>query len=133
MKKFMLFVSVYVMFLLIPFSSESCIKAENDTIKYRIYMDSHASDLLTMKEEVLAIMDYLCADVDEDSYAVMLANHLAMFETLENTRATWKKNTLFIYQGDGKGSYMKGKYQNRKVCLEEVKPKSKIKEWLGME
>lgn len=131
MRKFLLFICIYTMFLVIPINEN--IKAEQDDIQYQIYMDSKSTNVLEIKEEVNTILEYICAGVAKDSYSTIVSTNLSLFEKIENSNVKWKNATLSIKIGDGKGTFIKGEYEKDKVCLEEVKPKSKIMEWLGID
>lgn len=131
MKKFIVFVSVYLLFLSIPMNNE--VKAGSGVVKYQIYMDSNSENALEVKEQTIAILDYLCDGVAQDSYITMVNSNLSLFEKIKDSTIKWKNSVLMIKIGNGKGTYINGEYEKSKVCLEEVKPKSKIMEWLGME
>lgn len=133
MKKFILFVSVYTIFLLVPLSNNIGAKAEGNVVKYQIYMDSSDTNSLEIKDEVNTILEYICDGVDEDSYSTIISSNLSLFENIENSKVKWKDAILSIKIGNGKGTFLKGAYEKDKVCLEEVKPKSKIMEWLGID
>lgn len=126
MKKFIIFICVFLVFLSVPIQADT-------KVKYRIYMDSSETNTYARKEEVIAILDELCDQVAKDSYATMVSQNISMFEQIENSKTKWKNNTVYIYMGDAKGSLIKGSYEKNNVCMKEVKPKSKIVEWLGMD
>lgn len=127
MKKFTIGLCVYIAFLCIP------IEASGSDTKYRIYMDSNTSDTYETKEKMLAIFSQLCDRVAKESYATLLKENRNLFEKIEGADVKWKNNTLILTIGNGKGSTIKGTFEKENVCFEEVKPKSKIQEWLGME
>lgn len=133
MKKFILFVCVYMMFLLVPLHDNIGAKAEGYVVKYQIYMDSNDMNSLEIKDEVNTILEYICDGVDADSYSTIISSNLSLFEKIEDSKVKWKNAILSIKIGNGKGTFIKGKYEKDKVCLEEVKPKSKIMEWLGID
>lgn len=133
MKKFILFVCVYMMFLLVPLHDNIRAKADGNVVKYQIYMDSNDTNSLEIKDEVNTILEYICDGVDEDSYTTIVGSNLSLFENIEDSKVKWKNAILSIKIGNGKGTFIKGEYEKDKVCLEEVKPKSKIMEWLGIE
>lgn len=132
MKKVILFICVYIMFLLIPISNHISTKAEGDIVRYQIYMDSNDTNSLAIKDEVNTILEYICDGVAEESYTTMVSSNLALFENIKDSKVKWKNAVLMIKIGNGKGTFIKGEYEKDKVCLEEVKPKSKIMEWLGI-
>lgn len=133
MKKFVLFVCVYMMFLFVPIHNNIGAKAEGNVVKYQIYLDSNDTNSLEIKDEVNTILEYICDGVAEDSYTTMVSNNLSLFENIDNSKVKWKNALLTIKIGNGKGTFIKGEYEKDKVCLEEVKPKSKIMEWLGID
>lgn len=126
MKRFLIFVSIYTLFLCIP------IKADIPDIKYKIFADSQEGKVYEHKEEVLSLLDYLCKSVDQDSYKTVIKDKLDLFERL-GVNASFKGNTLYISVGDGKGKRINGTYKQKNTCYEEVKPKSKILEMLGIQ
>lgn len=131
MKKLWVFFAIYFIFLSIPVYED--IKADGSVIKYKLYMDSNSDNMLQVKEEVTDILAYLCDNVTEDSYATMIHANLSLFKKIDKSNVKFKNAVLTIKIGDGKGSYINGEYEKDAVCLERVKPKSKIMEWLGMD
>ena len=126
MKRFLLFISVYTIFLCIP------IKADIPEIQYKIYADSQEGKVYEYKEEVVMMLDYLCNNVDEDSYKTLIKEKLDVFKNIANSEVRFKGNTLYITIGDGQGKRVNGTYKQNNTCFEQVKPKSKIMEMLGM-
>lgn len=123
MKKFFLFVCIYVLFLCIP------LEAKKEYVSYRLYMDSQNQDIYESKEKILNTFDLLCRGVDEDACLPIIKNEKDRFKISEDTKVKIKKDVLIIVMGDGKGEFIKGNFRKGNVCFEEVKPKSKIQEW----
>lgn len=125
MKKFLLFICMYLLILSIP------IDAHNECVSYRLYMDSKKYDVYEVKEDILNVYDRLCNGVSEDTCLPIVIKKKEMFKITRDTKVKIKKNILIIKVGDGKGDCIKGDFRKGNVCFEEVKPKSKIKEWFS--
>lgn len=127
MKRFLLCAFIYTIFLCIP------IKADTPEVYYKIYADSNHNEVFEVKEEMESILNYICNYVDEDSYKTIVKEKVEAFEQIQDVKATFRKNTLYLTIGDGQGKMINGTYEKENICYEDVKPKSKIMEMFGFE
>ena len=121
MKRFFVICIVYLLFLSIP------IDAQSTKLKYKLYA-SESTNLLELKNKVYATLDYLCKDLDEESYSTIVKENLDLFMYEENINVRFYKNTLYIVDSK-KGKSIGGTYSKKNVCYEEVNKRSLIKEW----
>lgn len=121
MKRFFVICIVYLLFLSIP------IDAQSTKLKYKLYA-SESTNLLELKNKVYATLDYLCKDLDEESYSTIVKENLDLFMYEENMDVRFYKNTLYIVDSK-KGESIGGTYSKKNVCYEEVNKRSLIKEW----
>ena len=87
MKRFFIICIVYLLFLSIP------IDAQSTKLKYKLYA-SESTNLLELKNKVYATLDYLCKDLDEESYSTIVKENLDLFMYEENMDVRFYKNTL---------------------------------------
>lgn len=125
MKKFTICLMVYIGFLCVP------IQAGGSEVSYQIKMDSKSNNTYELKEEVLTIFADLCKGIKKESYAPLLKENIEAFETIKDAKVKWRNNMLVIRIGNGKGTHVEGTFEKENICFEEVKPKSRIQEWLG--
>lgn len=121
MKRFFIICIVYLLFLSIP------IDAQSTKLKYKLYA-SESTNLLELKNKVYATLDYLCKDLDEESYSTIVKENLDLFMYEENMNVRFYKNTLYIVDSKKEKS-IGGTYSKKNVCYEEVNKRSLIKEW----
>lgn len=125
MKKVWIFFIVYSIFLCVP------IEAKEDRIQYKLYLDSKVENTKEVKEYVFSVLDDLTYGLDQESYATMFIHNLSYLEETLDAKVKLQHGKLIVKMGDAKGSMLKGKYTQKELCLAKVKPKSKLKEWLG--
>lgn len=105
------------------------VSSKNETeIPYIIYYDQKSSDTYQLKKDVQDIFNELSKGIDEDSYQVMIIDNLSLFNKIDSVEATWSDQRLTIIEGNGKGKFIKGTLKREEICVEQVKPRSWLKE-----
>ncbi len=128
MKKYIIFMSVCLSLIGIGFAT---IDSQNESLNYKIYMDSSTINSYDKKMEIFEVLDMLCEFVDEDSYYVLVKDNLHLFEAIEDCKVKFKGSTLSVYFGNGKGSYIDGTYTYSDTCFsEEVEVESSFFDFL---
>ncbi len=122
MKKYIVFMSVSILFLVYSFSM---IYSETSPIVYKVYMDSSSNNTLEVKEELVDLLDALCEGVSEDSYHVLVKENLDYLSLIESSVVSFTDGVLQVKIGDAKGSYIEGKYTFIDPCVyQEVEVQS---------
>lgn len=124
MKKWM--VSFFMMGLFLSQSTE----AKSSDLRFQINYDSHETNFVETKNEVLNLITKTIDHVDKESYFVLLSGDLTTLNQNEQ-KVVFKKNTLYFQLGDGKGKSIQGSIMNNSFCMVEVKPKSLLKKWFN--
>lgn len=122
MKKMILFGLIWCMVLSAP------IEAKKKELTYRIYFDSNETELVTKKEEIIALTQTYFDYVEEESTLILLEHDLTLLEG-ENRQVRYRNYELIFILGDGKGEKIKGNFKKNSFCMEEVKPISLFQKW----
>lgn len=104
------------------------IEAKKKELTYRIYFDSNETELVTKKEEIIALTQTYFDYVEEESTLILLEHDLTLLEG-ENRQVRYRNYELIFILGDGKGEKIKGNFKKNSFCMEEVKPISLFQKW----
>lgn len=124
MRKGILFVLFCFLFLSIPVESKS------KDLRFIIVFDSNETKLIERKKEIVALVNDMLDQVDEDSFYEMLTYSIDELET-ENRKAYFYQSTIYFYLGDHEGAKIEGSLVKNSFCMAEVKPKSFIRQWFN--
>lgn len=125
MKKIMIICLLWTSLLSVPVSSQSA------KISYKIIYDSSNEGIVEVHEDVLNEASMLFMNANVSSYEVLMKSGIERFKK-ENRRVSFANHQLLVIVGNGNGSVVEGDFEENEFCLASVKPKSIIKEWLGI-
>lgn len=125
MKKIMIICLLWTSLLSVPVSSQSA------KISYKIIYDSSNEGIVEVHEDVLNEASMLFMNANVSSYEVLMKSGIERFKK-ENRRVSFENHQLLVIVGNGNGSVVEGDFEENEFCLASVKPKSIIKEWLGI-
>lgn len=125
MKKIMIICLLWTSLLSVPVSSQSA------KISYKIIYDSSNEGIVEIHEDVLNEASMLFMNANVSSYEVLMKSGIERFKK-ENRRVSFENHQLLVIVGNGNGSVVEGDFEENEFCLASVKPKSIIKEWLGI-
>lgn len=127
MKKYFIIGCVWTMILL------TCIHGiSKSNIEYEILFDSHTKNTYKVKDEIQNAYAELVSGVHQESYIFMVLDNLDIFKVRDDISVSWKDNRVYIIQGDGNGTHIKGELVANSICVPKVQPRSFIKEFLGL-
>ena len=117
------------MIVMLLFCSLCTVTAENTTVRYSIHCDSESHEEWELKHQILTIYDELNEGVEKGSRAVMVRNNTDRFVLDDRTEVSFVHNELLITHGDGKGSLIRGSFEDYR-CVGSVQKKSFFHELL---
>lgn len=127
MKKYFIIGCVWMMILL------TCIHGiSKSNIEYEILFDSHTKNTYAVKDEIQNVYAELVSGVHQESYIFMVLDNLDIFKVRDDISVSWKDNHIYIIQGDGNGTHIKGELVANSICVPKVQPRSFIMELLGL-
>ncbi len=122
-------INVAIILWLIVFTVN--VTGDNIDMRYEIYNDSQSTDELIIKDEIIAIYQEIIYGVDESSRSSLVKKNADLFAVDDNYRVEVTYDTIVITIGDGEGTLISGEF-DWIMCVSDVKPKSALKEWLGL-
>lgn len=125
MKKFVIICLLWASLLSIPVSSEPAI------VRYKIIYDSKNEKIVEIHEEVLNEANALFMNANASSYEVLMKSGIERFRK-NGRKVSFENHELLVIVGNGQGAMVEGDFEENGFCLPSVKPKSIVKEWLGL-
>lgn len=98
--------------------------ARTYVIRYEIYGDMTTDNLIEIKQQMLDTFEMLSDRVDDQYYAVLIAEHLELFES-DGIKARYQDGILTLVVKQGNGTCIRGELV-KETCT--VKPKGSF--WL---